>query len=68
MNENKLIVEVRHGMVECVYSSIPDVRVFVIDHDGQEQGYGHTNTEVVEVRPLSKLAAKRKKRRENVLS
>jgi len=67
MNETKLIIEVRHGMVECVYSSTPDVRVFVIDHDGQEQGYGHTNAEAVEVCPLSKLATRRKKRRESVL-
>jgi hypothetical protein len=63
MNETKVIVEVRRGMVECVYSNAPCVRVFVIDHDGQEQGYGYTNVETLEVRPLSKLAARRSKRR-----
>ena len=67
MNETELIVEVRHGMVECVYSSTPDVRVFVVDHDGQEQGYGRTNVEAVEVRPLSKLATRRNRRRVSVL-
>jgi hypothetical protein len=56
MNETMLVVEVRRGMVECVYSDVPNIRILVVDHDGEKQGYGHTVPTPVEVYPLSKLA------------
>jgi hypothetical protein len=55
MKQVKVIVEVRRGMVECVYSSVADAQVLVLDHDAQEQGYGDTDLEQVDVRPLSEL-------------
>jgi hypothetical protein len=49
----KIIVEVRRGMVECVYTDMPDIQVFVLDHDAQAQGYGDEGIEQAEVCPLS---------------
>lgn len=55
MKRIKVIVEVRRGMVECVYSNAADTQVLVLDHDAQEQGYGDTTLEQVDIRPLSEL-------------
>ncbi len=53
----KIIVEVRRGMVECIYSDAPDVQAFVLDHDAQAQGYGDEAFEIAEVYPESALTS-----------
>ena len=55
MKLSKVVVEVRRGMVERVYSDIPNIQILVLDHDGETQGYGVTELEAVELRPLSGL-------------
>ena len=55
MDEMLLVIEVRRGMVECVYSDVAGLQVYVLDRDGEAQGYGKAELEPVETYPKSAL-------------
>jgi hypothetical protein len=55
MDEMLLVIEVRRGMAECVYSDVAGLQVYVLDRDGEAQGYGKTELEAVEMCPVSAL-------------
>ncbi len=61
MIPTKIIVEVRRGMIERVYSDVPDIQVFVFDQDGERQGYGDASLEIVDVHPVSAFHSSKRK-------